>query len=541
MTALKDSVQRAVRRYADVFRAFTPGQKVTAILGTAALLFGAVLLYGWVSAPQYAPLFTNMSPKDASAVVAKLDAQGTKYQISGGGGTILVPQDEVYKDRIALSGDGLPSGADGGYSLLDNQSLSTSDFQQQVTYKRAMEGELSKTLGAMDGVSAAVVHLALPSKQVFSDTQDPTTASVLLDVKPGVTLDDTQVQAVVHLVASSIDGLDPAKVTVADQAGHLLSSPTDAGAGGLAAATRDKQTTAFEAAQTQRIQAILDRVVGPGNGTVQVSADLNYDQATSSSTTYKKADPNGLSTSQTTTSEDYKGAGGTGAGSSGAGIVGPDGQLQTGSVGTTGTSSGQSTYSKKSATSDQALDTTVTNTVVAPGTVKSLHVGIVLDQRKVGSVDVNALQQSIASAVGYDTKRGDTMSLAQLPFDRSSEKAAAAELAAQTAADQQAQLMGYVKTGLPVLLLAVLLLVGWLRARKRAKAREEATEYVVGQLREEAALRAAMARDLADAAPARDRGVDEDEALRRELESLVEGQPEDVASLLRGWLVERPS
>lgn len=537
MNTLKDSVQRTVRRYADVFRAFTPGQKVTAVLGTAGLLFGAVLLYNWVSAPQYAPLFTNMSAKDASAVVSKLDAQGTKYQISGGGGTILVPQDEVYKDRIALSGDGLPSGADGGYSLLDNQSLSTSDFQQQVTYKRAMEGELSKTLGAMDGVNAAVVHLALPSKQVFSDTQDPTTASVLLDVKPGVTLDDSQVQAVVHLVASSIDGLDPAKVTVADQAGHLLSSPTDAGGGGLAAATRDKQTTAFETAQTQRIQSILDRVVGPGNGTVQVSATLNYDQATQSSTTYKKADPNGLSTSSTTTSEDYTGAG-NGAGATG-GVVGPNGQLQTGST-AAGTSSGQSTYSKKSATSDQALDTTVTNTVVAPGTVTSLHVGIVLDSKKVGSVNLPALQQSIAAAIGYDTKRGDTLNLAQLPFDRSAEQAAATELAAQGAADQQAQLMGYVKTGAPVLLLAVLLLVGWLRARKRAKAREEATEYVVGQLREEAAIRAAMARDLADP-PVRDRTVDEDEALRRELASLVEGQPEDVASLLRGWLVERPS
>ncbi len=305
MTTIKDTVQRTLRRYVDVFRAFTPGQKVTAVLGTIGLVFGAVLLYSWVSAPQYAPLFTNLSAKDASAVVSKLDAQGTKYQITGGGGTILVPQDEVYKDRIALSGDGLPSGSDGGYSLLDNQSLSTSDFQQQVTYKRAMEGELSKTLSAMDGVNSAVVHLALPSKQVFSDNQDPTTASVLLDVKPGVTLDDSQVQAVVHLVASSIDGLDPAKVTVADQAGNLLSVPSDGTGSSIAATTRDKQTAAFEAAQTQRIQAILDRVVGPGNGTVQVTADLNYDQATQSSTTYKKADPNGLATSQTTTSEDY--------------------------------------------------------------------------------------------------------------------------------------------------------------------------------------------------------------------------------------------
>lgn len=358
---MKESLLRTARSYQRTFLGFTAGQKAVALVGTAALLLGAVLVYHWVSAPAYAPLFSNLSAKDAAAVVTKLDSQGTPYQLTNGGGTVLVPADDVYKNRIALSGDGLPSGSDGGYSLLDNQSLSTSDFQQQVSYKRAMEGELSKTLASMDGVSSAVVHLALPNKQVFSDTQDPTTASVLLDIKPGVSLGTNQVQAVVHLVASSVDGLDPAKVTVADQSGKMLSSPGDGTGGALAASTRDEQVSAFQNQEVARIQAIIDRVVGAGNGTVQVTADLNFDQAKTSSKTYRRADPKGLTSSSTVNSEKYTGPA---SGTSASGVVGPDGQLTpaTGSA-----TSGSSSYTKSSATSDEALNWTTEDRNLAPG------------------------------------------------------------------------------------------------------------------------------------------------------------------------------
>src|SRR5690606_34119340 len=121
--------------------------------------------------------------------------------------------------RIKMNGQGLPTGSDGGYSLLDDQSLSTSESQERTNFKRAMEGELSKTIEAIDGVDTAVVHLAIPEEKVFSDEQKPTTASVLVDTVPGADLDDDQVQSVVHLVASSIDGLDPKNVTVTDTTG----------------------------------------------------------------------------------------------------------------------------------------------------------------------------------------------------------------------------------------------------------------------------------------------------------------------------------
>src|SRR5689334_11655014 len=275
---MRDNVMRTLTRHQKTFSAFTPAQKVIAVLGTGALLLAAVLVFRWVAQPQYSPLFSNLSAADASAVVDKLDAAGTPYKLTNGGDTVMVPKDDVYKTRITLSGEGLPSGADGGYSLLDKQDLSTSQFKEQTDFKRAMEGELSKTIEAMNGVQSAVVHLALPEKQVFADKQDPPTASVLVSTRPGVTLDTEQVQSVVHLVAASIDGMDPAKVTVADSTGKLLSA-TDA-SGGVMASTRDQYVQSVQQEMSTKIQNLLDRVVGPGNSSVQVTADLNFDKAT---------------------------------------------------------------------------------------------------------------------------------------------------------------------------------------------------------------------------------------------------------------------
>src|SRR3546814_3080774 len=145
-----------------------------------------------------------------------------------------------------------------------------------------MEGELSNTIEAMDGVNTAVVHLALPAKKVFADEQDPATASILVKTRPGSTLNPEQVQAIVHLVASSIDGLDPAKVTVADATGKVLTTPD--GVDG-AASTQMQKVNEFQTRMRDQVQATLDRVLGPGKSTVQVTADLDFDKARSETRT----------------------------------------------------------------------------------------------------------------------------------------------------------------------------------------------------------------------------------------------------------------
>ena len=178
--SIKDGVTRALARHQRTFMSFTPGQKAVAVVGTLALLLAGFMIFRWASTPSYAPLYSNLSSSDASAVIDKLDSQGVPYKLTNGGNTVMVPKDKVYSTRISLSGQGLPGSSDNGYSILDKQSLSTSSFQEQTNFKRAMESELSRTIEALNGVDTAVVHLALPAKQVFADKQDPATASVLV-------------------------------------------------------------------------------------------------------------------------------------------------------------------------------------------------------------------------------------------------------------------------------------------------------------------------------------------------------------------------
>ncbi len=217
---MREMLQRSMNRHTTTFQQFTPGQKVVAVIGTAALLLGGFMVFRWASAPAYAPLFSNLAPSDASSVIDELETQGVSYELADGGATIMVPRDAVHSTRIALSGEGLPTSTEGGYGILDDQGISTSEFKEQTDFKRAMEGELAATVKAIDGVDGAVVHLAIPQKDVFTDEQQPPTASVLVQTNPGRTLTPEQVQAVVHLVASSIDGLDPDQVTVADSTGR---------------------------------------------------------------------------------------------------------------------------------------------------------------------------------------------------------------------------------------------------------------------------------------------------------------------------------
>jgi flagellar M-ring protein FliF len=533
---MKDNLTQLLARYRRAFSEFSNGQKAVAIVGTGALLLAAFLIFRWVSAPTYAPLYTNLASSDASAVIDELNKEGVQYKLAGDGTTIEVPQNAVYSTRIALSGKNLPAGNgnNDGYSLLDNQSLSTSDFQEQTDFKRAMEGELDKTLEAMTGVQTAVVHLAIPQKQVFSDKQDPTTASVLLQLDPGTTLSPEQVQSVVHLVASSIDGLDPSNVTVTDANGNMLSVPDDSTAG--LASTQAQATQAYETDLKNQVQQLLDKIVGPGNATANVAARLNFDQRTTDTQTYGKASTV-PSLSETTSTEKYKGP--AGGASTVGGVVGPDGQM--GSTTTSTGSGSNSTYTKRDKTSDNGVDQTRQHTVSAPGQLQNIYVGVVMDSAAVGTIQPAQVKQLIASSLGINPKRGDRIDVQAMQFNKSAQQAAAQELANAQKAAAHAQRMKLLRNIGIGAVIALALLLAWLKARRRSKVREQATSYVVEQLRAEAAARAAQLETPNPALAALESAEEEEtENMRRELNTLVDKQPEDVATLLRGWLVEPP-
>ncbi|MDQ4008523.1 MAG: flagellar M-ring protein FliF, partial [Actinomycetota bacterium] len=395
---MRNQVTGALTRLQRTFASFTIGQKVTAVIGAAALLLAAFLTFQWASAPSYVPLFNSLAPADASAIVDQLEAEGTPYELADGGATVLVPNEVVYDARIRLSGEGLPADDSSGYALLDGQELSTSQFQEETNFKRAMEGELADTIEALDGVDTAVVHLAMPQEEVFVDEQEPATASVLVSTGPGTTMEPEQVQAVVHLVSSSIEGLDPDQVTVADSTGQVLSAPGDSF--GAAADTQGQQAESFEERMTTSVQQMLDRVLGPGNSVVEVTADLNFDKTVTQSTRYF-ADPELPAASETESTEAYTAPGAAGAG----GVVGPDGALDPNAAG--GAGDAQS-YRNTTRTADNLVNKTVEHREAAPGGVRSLHVGIVMDTQASSGVPPRTVEDQIAAALGIDPRRGDT-------------------------------------------------------------------------------------------------------------------------------------
>jgi flagellar M-ring protein FliF len=522
---------------------FTAGQRAMLAVAAIGLVLGAVVVTRFAAQPTWSPLFSNLSGTDASAVVDQLKTQGVSYQLTNGGSTVLVPEAQVYDLRVSLAGKNLPAGDSGGWSLLDQQGMTSTDFQQNVAYQRALEGELGKTLQAMSGVQNAIVHLAIPKPDVFTTSADKPTASVLLALQPGTSLTRTQVRSVMHLVAGSVPSLAASDVTVTDAAGTLLSTREDGTAGAANAASEtDEQTAQFEDRMSTAVQQMLDRVLGPGHAVVRVNAELDYASTETTSQTYVSA--SGVPPlTEATTSEAYKGPG--------AGAGGVLGQTWPTLTGAAGTGSG-GTYSKSERTVDNPVGSVVTKAQGAPGTVKRLSVAVVLDAGRTG-IATNEVQQLVENAVGLDAKRGDTVQVSKLPFDTSAAQAAAKQLGEAQSAQQKA---GYLELGKKAgigLLVLLALLVGWRRSRSgtrvEATARDLPLEGSVLMSPEiQAALAAGRLAALGGGAPAALTAAPGEldaestarrERMRSELAEFVDNQPDDIAQLVQGWLSER--
>ncbi|MEO5778152.1 MAG: flagellar basal-body MS-ring/collar protein FliF, partial [Arthrobacter oryzae] len=302
-----------VQRFGSGLKGFTAGQRTIAAIGAALLIVSVIALSAWLTKPALTPLFSGLKSSDASGIVELLRKDNIPYELSDGGSTILVPQDKVYDERLKAAAAGLPSAAATGYSLLDKMGVTSSEFQQSVTYKRALEGELASTISAMEGVQTAAVRLAIPERTVFVSTTPDTTASVFVETKPGVTLSGDKVQAIVHLTSAAIENLKPLNVAVVDSQGNVLSA-----VGGGAVGSSSKQANDYQQRTSDAVRAVMDRVVGPGNSTVAVAADVTAESAQQRSETFTNA-ADALPLSESTKTEKY-----TGTGGGAAGVLGPD-------------------------------------------------------------------------------------------------------------------------------------------------------------------------------------------------------------------------
>lgn len=431
---------------------FTLAQRTIAIIGVAVLVMGAFALTSWLNRPSMSPLFSGLGAEDASAVVEQLRAASVPYELADGGTSVLVPEAAVYEQRLAAAAAGLPRGRTDGYSLFDAMGVTSSEFQQSVTYKRAIEGELARTIGAIDAVRTASVQLAIPEESVFvSESVDPT-ASVFIETVGGTTLPTAQVEAIVHLTSAAVSGMKPENVAVIDSSGRTLSA-----IGGETTRSADEQTGAYEARTAAGLQQMLDTVVGKGNATVSVSAVMDNATTERIAETFQPVE-GAPSTTEETSTETYTGTGGA------PGVLGQDVAV--------GGENG--TYESTRTSRDNVVNKTVESVVTPAGALTRQTVAVAVDREAAADIDVADLTALVSSAAGINPIRGDAVTVELVTFNAGDADAAQAALDAVREQEQAAQNAAATQTallvaGIVLTVLAAIVSVA-IRRRRRAKA-----------------------------------------------------------------------
>lgn len=521
-------VRSLLDRLTSAVRQFTLVQRSFLVVAVAAVVVGGVALVGWLGRPAMSPLFSGLSGTDASAIVDKLAEDGVSYQLADGGSTILVPQANLYAERIAMAAAGLPANADGdGYSLLDSLPVTASDFQQQTAYQRATEGELAKTVSSIDGVEAATVKLAMPEDTVFVSQKSDPTASVFVRTRPGVALSTDQVQAIVHLVSAGIQDMKPTDVAVIDASGQVLSAVGTGTTGGVLGS---QQASDYEAKVQAAVQALLDPLVGPGKSAVTVTAELNQDSSQRTTEQYSATEGVPPSASSTKT-ETYNGGG-----SSATGVLGPDNIA----VPTDGATSGAYSSTSTDVTNPINKETEVVTS--GPGGLERQSVSVAVDSQAAANLDMPALTTAISAAAGIDTARGDTLSVQKMAFDTTradqAQQALAEADAEQKTADRNALIVKGGVAGVVLLLVVFLLALGARRSRRQRREALDLGALETARLAEERKMLEFGPGDV-PALPEAPEPSPEDSAIlqrRREIEALADDEPGEIADLLRMWL-----
>lgn len=411
----------------------TPGgRRIATMLGVAAVAAAMAGVWMWGQQPDYKVLFATYNDRDGGAIVAELEKMNIPYKYSDGG-TIMVPSGRVYDARLKLASQGLPKGGNVGFELMESQKLGASQFLEQINFQRAMEGELARSIESVASVQAARVHLAMPKDSVFVTEQKTPTASVLLNLYPGRTLDAQQVSAIVHLVASSVPELSPKNVTLVDQNGSLLSDTTKPPPSGLDP-TQMKYVQELQQNVARRIESIISPIVGAGNVRAEATADVDFSRSEQAIESYKpNQTPDAMAIRSQQSSESLNStaaAGGVPGALSNqppapatAPITSPaSGKAAAPAVSATPSST------RKDSTVNYEVDKTIQYVQQGSGGLKRLSVAVVVNYRNSVSKDGKATQAPLAAAemeqitnlvkeaMGYNQQRGDTLNVVNSPF-----------------------------------------------------------------------------------------------------------------------------
>jgi flagellar M-ring protein FliF len=386
----------------NILNKFSLQQKILltgSIILTTAL---AILLVSFLNEPKYAVLYANLAQEDASKVIDQLNADKIKYEIDDNGTTIRVPKENVYEIRLSLAGKGIPSSGIIGYEIFDKTQMGMSEFMQKLNYKRALEGELARTIMQNEGVEAARVHIVTPQKSIFKNEEKLPTASVVLKLRNNFQISKGNVTAIINLVSSSIEGLLPEKITLLDTKGRLLSKEYTEDPFAVSSSKQYEMKQSVEDYLATKAQTMLDNVLGYGNAMVQVNAEINFNQIEK---TMELFDPE----SQVAVSE------------------------QTIKTENNGRNMGDSASQvSENSTVNYEINKTVQRVIEGTGNILRLSVATVINYssrevKKGNAVEtvyeprskeqLDMLEKIIKNAVGIDEKREDQFSLVNISFE----------------------------------------------------------------------------------------------------------------------------
>ncbi len=402
----------ALKEYFKSFAGFigrmSPSQVMMLLGVVAGTLVGIVFLVGWLNTVTYEPLYSDLDDAEAGELVAYLDQNNIEYRLTRGGRTIEVPSSDVYKARIGLATQGLPRSGSIGYSLFDENNLGMTDFLQNLNFRRALEGELTRTIMQLREVDAARVHIVMPRDRLFKEDQKEATASVVLKLKSGG-LNRQQVAGISHLVAASVEGLTPENITIVDYDGNLLSSPQNNDALAGLTSSQIEVSQNVERHLEQKAQSMLDEVLGPRKSVVRVTAELNFQQLERTSEVF---DPNAPS------------------------IRSEQRIKQTGSSTDRADENAESTEEDNQETiiTNYELNRTLDHIINEVGNIERLSVAVMVDGNYIevenadgvtetvyeprSADEMDRLEAIVKNAIGYDPERNDQVEMLNIAFDR---------------------------------------------------------------------------------------------------------------------------
>lgn len=418
-------------------------------VGAVAIALIAMLLL-WSRAPEFRVLFSSLEDRDGGAIVTALNQMNVPYKFSENGSAILVPADRVYESRLKLAEQGLPRGGKVGFELLDQTRFGASQFTEQITYQRALEGELSSSIQAVQSVQQARVHLAIPRESLFVRERQTPTASVLLTLYAGRSLNPAQVSAIAWLVSASVPNLSSENVSVIDQNGRLLTSPT--GAASADTARRDFAND-IEQRTVQRILALITPLAGAGNVRAQATADIDFTQREQTSEVYRpnqRAGEAAIRSEQTSNSaqnsllfaEGVPGAlsnqapinaiapitttpsAAPATAATGPAFLNPAPAANTASTSGTGRNDSDRGNRRQDATINYEVDRTISHIKEPTGALRRLSVAVVVNYKQINNgkpeplaaTDLDNLRNLVKEAMGYSQIRGDTLSIVNSSF-----------------------------------------------------------------------------------------------------------------------------